>query len=1102
MGNILYFRMTHAQTNYYGIAIKSFKVYFTAESNFTETVAPKPQTVSSEGVSYVNFPFATQKIDVGKLETKTFGDYYNSRKYLVYSYKNVDDLKANIVLFEDDAVNTSGEIGEYGKKGITSVNLNGEYYYGLNNNTYFVESPTNAVTKNGKNVNLGYRIVAAKVNYKYGGVSGATEAGFYIVRTSGGTKYYMDTDCKFTTTPVVWNMDGNSRIYSGEKYLTYTINYNYNDVPVWYYYRVYGWYQTDETVSYGLKSIDFSTTTSVNDAKAFNISNNGYFYTNITYNEEARVSTRGWVEHVVGVNSTTSSYYIKESSSDAILATGNNGNRATQEVRTIEGTKQTYTLKLYDKEGKNVYGDPNGIDVNENNQEGNIEINGLNNDAIKFSIENLPDNAKAFVTVELTMQPLNPYISSLDIVCHDPNLEGNPAISKNLTQQFVSEDFTVRGGKFVFYVPVGFDTKTDAEGNVISSGQECTFTFENLKHAYGDETYYDGTGNGHARYYLVNSEYEVKNPSAYGSDPGADYKKKVYVVESGTQKFTFSNAESLDHTSTGNNNVYYEEYPFSKAIYQNQGGTFEKLKMKNGENKIRYLFTADETRYNIAPSKATEHRVYAFYTMDVQLITKTYNPAHKWVKIYDATCYDENGKDEEKPMYGLKLLTEKVDGEYGYLTSDQIHRILNNNDDKKYYSGNYTPVNNRPADIESTDQVLYIDASELQAVVYRKVVSEDEEPDLVRIQNQLGANGLFFLPEGVTFNGDNFAYKTGESFRTGSNIVLTDKKPFFSPYDIQVDTKNYAKYNRMITMDKNGKVSSATIMLPFTMSVDENAVHTNDDGKCSFQINVMQASNCMSDGQQDGGYNTQTASGHYAHFVPYVPEDGSMMTKANKPYMVKVESFSEDNLDATDKGKLSFVVTQSGALIEGTPLTSTSDTEIIGETSSGKIKNSANEAAASYYTFTNKASYSGKKIVRTDVDNNVFYFAGNHYTNLHVLKPKYEFLYVYPFRGVYYYTKSTEGAKDFDYLELFYGENMNDEDDGVITDINLVNDNGLKITTGKGFVSIASNESQNVDIYSVNGMKQQHIVLKAGEQKTTNLPAGIYLINGIKYSVK
>jgi hypothetical protein len=81
--------------------------------------------------------------------------------------------------------------------------------------------------------------------------------------------------------------------------------------------------------------------------------------------------------------------------------------------------------------------------------------------------------------------------------------------------------------------------------------------------------------------------------------------------------------------------------------------------MKNGDQKIRYLFTADETRYNIVPNRATEHRVYAFYTMDIQLITKTYKPDHQWVKVYDATCYDENGQDVEKPMYGLKLLTEK-----------------------------------------------------------------------------------------------------------------------------------------------------------------------------------------------------------------------------------------------------------------------------------------------------------------------------------------------------------------------------------------------------------------------------------------------------------
>ena len=90
MGHQLYFRMTHGTNDYFGVTIKSFEIYFSAEGGFTETVAPvTPIAINDGAVSYVEIPYPTSKLDIGEIKPNT----KNGATYYSYDYRNVKTLR-------------------------------------------------------------------------------------------------------------------------------------------------------------------------------------------------------------------------------------------------------------------------------------------------------------------------------------------------------------------------------------------------------------------------------------------------------------------------------------------------------------------------------------------------------------------------------------------------------------------------------------------------------------------------------------------------------------------------------------------------------------------------------------------------------------------------------------------------------------------------------------------------------------------------------------------------------------------------------------------------------------------------------------------------
>ena len=1007
MGNQLYFCLDKGNANaYFGVTIKHFELHFTAEGDFTEHVAPVSVSDIQSPVSYYEMPFTTSKLDIGPIQPNSKN---GSKTYYSYDYKNVADLTANMIIYQQDAVNAQKEAADVAaSKHISAFVMDNKTHFGLGNDTYFVETPTTATTTHGDNLLLGYRIVGAKFNCAYA---------------------------------------------KDRNYSTFTVSCKYKRKT--YYLTAGGSTSTDATQAaewiiddYGYMRIG-NTYLQVNNSGAISVTPN---------KKMASVIRRD------GDNIICGNKYLRLGSGKKLEFGSQNSAAHASNVGTITISKGApYALNIYDETGKNIV---HKIEIKNANDAGTYELTDLNNDAVKFEVSGLTGADKqAVVSVDVTMQALNPFIHSIDIVCHDW------ADAHPMTQTFTANDFSVRGGKFTFYVPEDFSVKEGQQ-------QPCKFTFENLYSLYGDKTYYTGTEkqkDGNARYVFIESPYDQNFKGLYDDayDPNADYKQKVKALVSGTKAFRFNNADELGNEVHSTDTKYFNEFPFSKEAYKKTtGGKFKELSLMKDGSEVRYLFTADETRYNISPATATEHRSHAFYVMDIQLVLKQYKPKFTWVPIYTSTCYEENGKDVEKPQYGLKLGTTEMgeSGKMGYLTVDQINKILLN--DNEILGSGSTP---RPAEIKSPEQVLYVDASDLMTVVYRKATIEGGKDDLDQAMSLIGKNALFYLPENLAPAKNNFATKTGTGeFRACKDIVITDKKPFYAPYNIRVDAAQTATYTREITVPKNGKATFASVMLPFTLSINNDGVHTNEDGSCKFRLSKMNENSCITLSQ-----NEASKPNNYKAKAKFIPLTGTS-TKANTPYMVEV-------LSAPTSDKISFIATQKGSdVVASTSMAN--DTYLFkGEAAKGKI--------GQYdVNFTNYGSYSGKKLNK---NRKIFYFSGNMYLCSKNLDAEFPWLYVYPFRAFYEYTGGAD-AKDLSGMSVIYDDSQ-DEATGIA---NLQPRPNLAVQAGNGTITFAATVDSKVNIYTVTGTLASSVNVKAGSTETINVPAGMYVINGVKVIVK
>lgn len=961
--------------------------------------------IIKDGVNMVDVPFATSKLDLGVIKPNS----KSGVTYFSYDYRNVRELMANNHLYQQDAVTNDKKLPTTAKPGdIQAISNGGKLYYAVGNNTYYIETPTSTKSQDETDIPLGYRITGAKIKYHYGTSAGegsvSHDDGFYITakeRKLLVTKtFYLQPDGKWMENrPVVWTMNVTGNLYSEGRYLY-----------VHYANGTYYLYPTQSPAQASVFQKDGDHIRRLIDGKTLYISMPDR-------RGNAQLQERG---------NSFATY------SQAHGQTVNPG-----------FTPSPYTLKVYGTDKDTPYKE---VKVTAG-ADGTIDVPNLNNDAVKFEVSGLASGSKALVTFELTLEALDPFVNSIDIICHSLKANG-----PTLMQQFTSNDFQVSGGKFLFYVPKDF----------IGDTQRCKFTFENLYSKYGDSTYPGGTR--HARYYFVKSDYynsfgDGKQYTATGRE-GADM--KVSTKMCGDRPFKYSNIDELDNGNTGATPTTLKEYPYSEALYGEQGGTFtEDIEIAVNNSKKCYLFTGDETRWNLAPTTAMEHRYYAYYLMDIDLIVKDYTARCELTRIYDHTCYNLDGNDTDKPMYGGKFIAldtqtgAKIPTGNAYLTVPMMEKALTEELAAKHATGY---------------EVLYLDYTDLYSVH----IPEKKEMD--RMKGLLNPNCLIYFPERSNYNEDNYVQKTKSGdYRACKNIVITDRQPFYAPYRITVPNENYATYRREITIPKNGKVVNASIILPFTLSLTDG-VHTNaTEDACSFEVLKMHETDCLF------LKNPETASArNYYASAKFDRVEGSS-TEANVPYMVKVVNAPADET-------ISFIATQYGAdVMASADKQDASGYTYPGEKATGTI-------AGTVYQFSNYGSYAGMKLEKNA--DKVFYFSGDRFLSSRNLLPAYPSVYVYPFRACYRYTRSGQGAK-----EMIGFDVVADYDNTATGITDLGHEADLVVRTGKGHITATASRPVRLNVYNANGMKIEAVMLDAGEGRTMKLPAGFYIVNGVKVVV-
>ncbi|WP_455069505.1 T9SS type A sorting domain-containing protein [Prevotella aurantiaca] len=1018
LGSVLYFNFIgdRVYSNILaGFEYESIEVEYAPDVEFT--VSMTPSNISETNTNLVENGFETQRIDVGEVKSVTKG----GNKFLAYVPENIKQMEAKVKLFHESAV----ENGTWKKKDgtnekISVVQNDGKVWNALKSGIYYVEGPTKVENnyKDGttKVVPIGYRITGATFNFSLGKNEHYGKKGFKIKGENGK---YLNASGNWGVVETIWEQDNEGYVYTKD-------TYGYNT-----YYLTMGSSVTTGT---------FYATTTTNKA---------YAYRNWYFDSEGKLYNSLY----------RTRYYLQAYGSYGVLSYYNQSTfYGKRESAGSTYTPQNYTLKVYDKTGKTIEKE---INVSTTNANGSFTIDGLNNDAVKFEITST--TGTALVNVDVKLEPLNPYISTADIVC-------TGAQGEEMTRTFTNAtDFKMGGDLFVYKVPAGFSTPSRG-----------VFTFRNLKSLFADDTYLNcDSHDGKARYSFVGSTYTpVNGKDLYASDydPNHSYLDKIDVKVAGNKPFTFNNSAELDRNRNTQAILYLTETAFNAATYATQGGNFnaENSVVNMNETKTLYLFTKDETRYNIAPTDKEQHEAFAYYNTTIKLTSGEYDPKVEWVKIYDKTNYykADDDKDNEEAMYGAKITTTAAgfDTENGstsgYLTLNQIKNKMTTS-----LGGTNAPA--------SLDQVLYVDNSELFSVIgSTNDVATTGIISMNTFRNGFAKNAIIYLPfrSAAQATTKNVAVKKEGSttdFTSPVDFELTDKNPFYAPFNIQLETGKFATYARQMTYEGHGSTTFASLVLPFGLTVGADGKHTDSRGGFhEFTMGTMKENGLTYDGvQKRQGVDYEAT----AQFKKLTAD-----AEANKPYMVQLPK-------ADVQGNILFTVRQEAALIKQTPEKNQS---IKGES----VQNMLSGAPAN---FTSYHTYSGLRMQK-ESNPNVFYFSHNKFVALKNLKKS--TFYLWPFRAFYTFDSAPSlAAKQFAAFNISF-EDVNENETTGITNIDY--QPTLAITTTKHSIIAKASVDTQVAIYTTAGLLVVNTMVKAGEVKTFNVPNGLYIINGKKISVK
>ena len=1007
MGNILYFYQGHTD-GMARVKVTSFVVTFECTDKFNESLHAGVTDLANP-VSCIALPFQTHRTDLGEIK-ETKKEKYTSYKY---NYQNVKDLSADFLLYDQaGVVNGTAVAGTAGDGAISSVYYNGQLtFVGLKNNTYWLETPTDAITQNGTRTPVGYRIVGARLLYANNAQSIDFQKGDNIYITDGDGKY-MNSSLKFTNTKVEWTYDADGKVSTKSN----------GNQKVYLLHKI-------ETNFFGqVTSVSLATTWNRSKASVYNDKGLYLFYGS------------GDNAYIISHNASGNAVYDKDPKNNAVVV---NANPTTE-------TSTGFTIKLFDKTGEAV---AHQAQVDANHVEGELVLAKINNDAIKLQIEGLEEGQKAFVCFEVQLEALNPYIDKMDITCTQPS--GEQALKK----QYLADDFTIgTDGKVDFGVPTNFGTTG------------LRFAFDGLHSKSADETYPAGQVGKYSRYHFVKSDYYNligENLQAHRSEAANyDYTKKVRVDVAGDKAFYCNNSDKFKAGTTGSGTFYYEEYRYTNAAYNTQGGQWKEMVANSDDNYVkRYIVVCDETRYNIAPTTTPRHAFYAYYSTDLKLTTVDYTPEITYTKVYDdaviPTGPDKNyyvGATLRLKDEAGSLLPEGTGYAYTKQIIDQINADI------------AAHKTNAPVD---ANHILYFDASKVNSLLFSS--NNAEWGQLEDLKSKLGMNALIFLPTGVTDTHDNVASKSlsGDDFIAENNIVLEDQWPFFSPYDIRINAANEVSYKRFVANNNDTK-KWVSIVLPFTVAVNtETGQYTNEDDKCDFTFYQMNATNAFSKPNSSGELIFTDIDGH---FSPYA---GVETTQPNDAYIVRI-----DRAEMTEKeAKLMFILRQRGSTIVKTPVGRT----IQGAASSGTVDGQNMDLIP-------QATFSGAEVDRTQ---GIFYFNKDKFVSSLALEMS-NTVKVLPFRS--YYDCTGTGTRNIRYINISLEPNNDPTDIQEVT--SKATNAGFVFSAQAGQLTVKATKDLRVNVRNVSGQTIDVKALKAGESHSVKLPSGIYVVNGTKVMVR
>ena len=733
-----------------------------------------------------------------------------------------------------------------------------------------------------------------------------------------------------------------------------------------------------------------------------------------------------------------------------ITSTSQSATDVTLYQRTAHYTGGSYNATVFNREGKDV-ADNGSLSLGSDNTTGTVELNDLNNDAIHFNISNLADGQVALYNVSLKLMPLNPEVEELSVASKlaDGNVVSNTS-SRPVNYQFND------GDNVELVVPKGKDSY-----NVV---------FRNANNPLGTAWYTDGNSkdNGsvqgaYSNYFLVNSgadKGEGDDVSLNVDDTG-NPTARIEASEAGTNKLYFTNIVEFDSQgSSGPNRLSDNVFKKTDAGYAPVSLT------PNAAAGTYYVYSADEPTFYIMPKGVrTQHIDFRYYTINLTCRQQSEKPGITLVPIYRSTMKGDSRKgsvssdgknlDETRTYYGIKVKAELGDGETGtalgyLLSTDVADAIKAAVKDANYDTG------------FDEDHVLggalYIDLSSLKSI--------DIDAFDAAFDKSTADNCLYFMYPG--FSGGSYTNvvarpNANEPLQAVRDIVLKDQQPFFTPYDFSTKTWQ-VKYTREGT---NGKalVSDATIVLPFSIKLDEKGHPYTSADVVNTDITFRNIT---------GFGETMTPTGTYqGEPVTYAFTADGVTTgqaKANTPYHIN------------NGNGVGFEFSVKDAQFEATPCSGTDEVTV------SDMTNTVGD-------WTAHGNYHGLKIKDTDADwSGAWYFASDYYWCASKLST-YSDVNIRPFRAYYVTTGSTPAKVSV--MGVAY--NRND----VVTGISShASNDGLQVATGNGFISVKADSPTPLRVYSVAGQLVADGSLAAGESRSVNVPAGVYVVNSVKVVVK